>query len=156
MRSNPLIKATFLANSPCIVSRLNLSTTATCFLSKVAVVDRLNCTLCATEYIHLLGVFQERKVQQVVRVFLSHLNRYCGPWQDMKLDHLSTVYTNLQHSGNRRSFHLFLTCQNVSRITARTWWMSYWRLTSDPMHELWVNILLLTFQCSHDWNLTCS
>ena len=69
VRSNPLIKATFLANSPCIVSRLNLFTTATFFLSKVAVGDRLNCTLCATEYIRLLGVFQERKVQQVVRVF---------------------------------------------------------------------------------------
>lgn len=70
MRSNPLIKATFLANSPCIVSRLNLLQQPLFFLSKVAVVERLNCTLCATEYIHLLGVFQERKVQQVVRVFL--------------------------------------------------------------------------------------
>ena len=97
--------------------------------------------------------FRNEKCNRWFAYSLSHLNRYCGPWQDMKLDHLSTVYTNLQHSGSRRSFHLFLTRQNVSRITARTWWMSNWRLTSDPMHELWVNNLLLTFQCSHDWNL---
>ena len=73
--------------------------------------------------------FRNEKCNRWFAYSLSHLNRYCGPWQDMKLDHLSTVYTNLLHSGSRRSFHLFLTRQNVSRITARTWWMSNWRLT---------------------------
>lgn len=74
MRSNPLIKATFLANSPCIVSRLNLLQQPLFFLSKVAVVDRLNCTLCATEVYPFTGRFSGTKSATGGSRILCHIS----------------------------------------------------------------------------------